>query len=820
MIRYRVPTEPWPPITMLTRRLLLILALAWGLQGVALSQEMRIHVIDVDQGLAVLVEGPGGINVLFDGGNPGDGSGIVRPYLQSQGISTLHYGVASHWHSDHMGGLDEVFNAGFKPTIQAYDRGDYQRPTYSEITQYLNSVANPSNLRATPPLGLAVWLGNNAEMEFVALNGDWVGGSADPGQSAQFENSSSIVCVVRFGDFELYIGGDCTGGGNSTVNVESGIGAYIGQIEAVISGHHGSNTSSNGTFVGATSPSLVLHSAGQANPYGHPTKTVTNRWNTIGYSRVQWCTSDGDTGNGSGGYISAGGHILITTDGNSFTVSRNGGTESVRFACFEQAGTTPSVGDLAITEVLVDPSVSDAYGEWFEVLNIATGELDLGGLKVESGNDWYKLASRLLLAPGERLVLGVDGKDYRNGDVFLAHGAPWETFTLANGDGSLTLSEPSGAVLETVTWGSSGFPVSTGVSAERINPFTAPDATNFSDADAAWSGTDLGSPWAAGSQETDECPTPISYCISSANSVGAGAIMGYGGSVDINANDLVLTSNFGTPNQYGIFFYGSDQAGAPFGDGFRCVGGQLFRFTPIQMDASGLATFPVDLSSPPQPTGQVLADSTWNFQFWYRDPPGGPAGYNLSDGLSITFCDSDPGGGGGGEPQPGDLVITEFLAAPSYSNDPNGEWIEIFNITTADIDMEGWAIRDNLLDYHAIDNGGAGVIVPAWDYIVLGRSQDQGQNGGVDVDYAYNFFTLDTSSDAIIIQDGQGTEIDRVDYATPFFPIAPGRSTSLDWGIVDWQLNDNPSYWCLSESAIGGGNTDTGTPGEHNDMCP
>ncbi|MDP6955570.1 MAG: lamin tail domain-containing protein, partial [Planctomycetota bacterium] len=155
-----------------------------------------------------------------------------------------------------------------------------------------------------------------------------------------------------------------------------------------------------------------------------------------------------------------------------------------------------------------------------------------------------------------------------------------------------------------------------------------------------------------------------------------------------------------------------------------------------------------------------------------------------------------------------------------YSNDPNGEWIEIFNITTADIDMEGWAIRDNLLDYHAIDNGGAGVIVPAWDYIVLGRSQDQGQNGGVDVDYAYNFFTLDTSSDAIIIQDGQGTEIDRVDYATPFFPIAPGRSTSLDWGIVDWQLNDNPSYWCLSESAIGGGNTDTGTPGEHNDMCP
>ena len=801
------------------RLLFLALAAAFGPLAWTSGQEMRIHVIDVDQGLAVLVEGPDGINVLFDGGNPGDGAGIVRPYLQSQGISTLHYGVASHWHSDHMGGLDEVFNSGFKPTIQAYDRGDYQRPTYSEITQYLNSVANPTNLRATPPLGLAVWLGNNAEMEFVALNGDWVGGSVDPGQSAQFENSSSIVCVVRFGNFEMYLGGDCTGGGNSTVNVESGIGAYIGQVEVVLSGHHGSNTSSNGTFVGSTSPSLVVHSAGQANPYGHPTKTVTNRWNTIGYSRVQWCTSDGDTTNGSGGYISAGGHILITTDGDSFTVSRNSGAESARFACFEQAGTTPAAGDLAITEVLVDPSVSDSYAEWFEVLNTSTTELDLGGVKVESGSDWYQLASRLLLAPGERLVMGVDGKDYRNGDVFLAHGAPWQTFAMANGDDSLTLREPSGSVLETVTWGSSGFPVSTGVSAERINPFSAPDASNFVDATTDWSGGDLGSPWQAGAQETDGCPAPLSFCISSGNSVGAGAIIGYGGSVDIAANDLVLTSNFGPPNQYGIFFYGSDQAGSPFGDGFRCVGGQLFRFTPVQMDSSGTALFPVDLTSPPQPAGLVLADSTWNFQYWYRDPSGGPAGYNLSDGLSITFCDSGSGGGGG-EAQPGDLVITEFLAAPTYVNDSDGEWIEIFNITSADIDIEGWAIRDNLLDYHTVDNGGAGVSVPAWDYIVLGRNADPGQNGGVAVDYAYNSFSLETSFDAIIIQDDQGTEVDRVDYATPFYPVTPGRSTSLDWGIVDWQENDNPSNWCLSQTPIGGGNTDTGTPGAHNNVCP
>jgi len=30
--------------------------------------------------------------------------------------------------------------------------------------------------------------------------------------------------------------------------------------------------------------------------------------------------------------------------------------------------------------------------------------------------------------------------------------------------------------------------------------------------------------------------------------------------------------------------------------------------------------------------------STWNFQFWYRDPLGGPAGFNFSDGLEVMFC--------------------------------------------------------------------------------------------------------------------------------------------------------------------------------------
>ena len=48
----------------------------------------------------------------------------------------------------------------------------------------------------------------------------------------------------------------------------------------------------------------------------------------------------------------------------------------------------------------------------------------------------------------------------------------------------------------------------------------------------------------------------------------------------------------------------------------------------------------LDLAAPPANSGagQITAGSTWNFQYWYRDPqlPGG-SGFNLSDALQVLF---------------------------------------------------------------------------------------------------------------------------------------------------------------------------------------
>ena len=94
----------------------------------------------------------------------------------------------------------------------------------------------------------------------------------------------------------------------------------------------------------------MVHSCGADNPFGHPTQTVTNRWNTTGASRVQWSTTRGANNNGSGGYMVADSHIVVSTDGNRFEVRRVSGGEVMSFSTYEQLPTLAGPGDLAISE--------------------------------------------------------------------------------------------------------------------------------------------------------------------------------------------------------------------------------------------------------------------------------------------------------------------------------------------------------------------------------------------------------------------------------------------------------------------------------------
>ena len=136
------------------------------------------------------------------------------------------------------------------------------------------------------------------------------------------------------------------------------------------------------------------------------------------------------------------------------------------------------------------------------------------------------------------------------------------------------------------------------------------------------------------------CAAPSTYCTTSPNTAGSGATIGWTGTPNVSTNLFGLTASGVPANKPGLFFYGASQVSTPFGEGVRCVGGSLQRLAVQNADASGNVLQLLDVNAPPANAGpgQISAGSTYNFQLWYRDPSGGANGFNLSDGLNVTFC--------------------------------------------------------------------------------------------------------------------------------------------------------------------------------------
>jgi hypothetical protein len=140
--------------------------------------------------------------------------------------------------------------------------------------------------------------------------------------------------------------------------------------------------------------------------------------------------------------------------------------------------------------------------------------------------------------------------------------------------------------------------------------------------------------------DTCECFTS-NYCLAAGNSSGTNSIIASQGSLSVTTNDFVLTEAGAPPLKFGVFFYGAAQGQVILGEGMLCVATPVQRIQPVLLtDEQGDAALAIDFTQEPFNSGAFAVNpfSTWNFQFWYRDPLGGPAGFNFSNGLEVTFC--------------------------------------------------------------------------------------------------------------------------------------------------------------------------------------
>ena len=240
--------------------------------------QLEVFFIDVGQGDATFLIAPDGSTLLVDGGPPGAG-GVVSAFIDDVADGRLDAVALSHTDADHLGGVVSLLRgrdgaAGSDddvvPLVRSWIGHDDALCDSQLCAEFRRLRAAPFEI---PDVGEQRDFGG-ATLTVVARDGD-VGGGALGGIDE--ENERSLALLVEFGGRSLFLGGDLTGGGIGTVDVEAAVAAVTGPVDVLHLNHHGSRTSSSQGFLQALQPRAVVVSVGTDNAFCHPEVSVIDR---------------------------------------------------------------------------------------------------------------------------------------------------------------------------------------------------------------------------------------------------------------------------------------------------------------------------------------------------------------------------------------------------------------------------------------------------------------------------------------------------------------------------------------------------------------
>ena len=246
------------------------------------------HYIDVGQGDCSFIELPDGTTMLIDAGVT-DMADSIANYIRNLGYDRIDYVVATHPHSDHIGGMRRVINQ--------FDVGSVYMPK-AETDSYTYEKL----LKAVKDKGLKI---KTAKAGVNIVN------STDPvfkvdiiapvKQNYEDLNNASAVIKISYNDISfLYMGDAEEISEQDILSSKADIRADIVKV-----GHHGSYNSSCKEFVEAVGASYGIISCGKGNDYGHPHKKAVDRWEKTGTTllRTDQCGTITVSSDGTNYYI-------------------------------------------------------------------------------------------------------------------------------------------------------------------------------------------------------------------------------------------------------------------------------------------------------------------------------------------------------------------------------------------------------------------------------------------------------------------------------------------------------------------------------------
>jgi competence protein ComEC len=393
--------------------------------------------------------------ILIDAGETDQGDRVVAD-LDRLGVKRVDLLVATHPHSDHIGGMQRVL-AAF-PVGRVLDTGlPHTSSTYENFLTTLDRKNIPYTLAEQ---GQTIDVDPSLRIFILSPPAQRFGD--DP-------NTNSIVLRISYGTIDFLMTGDA-GGEAEDALVKSG---YALDAEILKVGHHGSEYSTSKAFLDRVNPEIAIISDGAGNPYGHPHRKTLD---ALGAAGIRVYRTDLD------------GTVRVRTDGVSYSVSTEKGQGSVWSVVATLAAPItnvtlnvsaiptippvpanlsvplpslelPQIGNassIEISEVQFDAPGDDRTnlnGEWVRLTNHGNDTVLLNGWTLSDRTASFSyIFPAYLLEPGSSVTIYTGAGTLNDTSLFMGLGTPvW-----GNGGDTAILRDFRGTIISERSSGGSG----------------------------------------------------------------------------------------------------------------------------------------------------------------------------------------------------------------------------------------------------------------------------------------------------------------------------------------------------------------------------